>query len=249
MFFLVLFFADSVAILLAFASPMPIFNVMGGIRHSEVDRVVLDVLLNARFFAVVSWPVWLIGAIVILVRQSPWSLSNVGPRSTRVSIPLWALATLLIVAGGAILPLGQSQQRHAYEAAALMRANDLAAAVEYLGQLQRTDLPPIWDPPPRIGFGERSPEVIDMLEEIDKQGAHEWIAKVYVGKLLVDPRSSFESAIPFGKDVDAQKLERLLSSSQNRELDAELLKQMLAYLKWPVSEEASRESNPPINEQ
>ena len=77
LFFLVALFADSVAALLALASPMPIFNVMGGIRHSAVDRVILDVLMNTQILGVISWPVWLVGALVILVRKSPWSVATI----------------------------------------------------------------------------------------------------------------------------------------------------------------------------
>lgn len=213
MFFLVALFADTVAGILAFASPLPIFNIMGGVRHSEVDRVVLDALLITRFLGVVSWPVWLIGAIVVLVRTSPWSSPDERTNVERVSAWLWAFVAALVVAGAALLPLGQTQQQHASAAARLLHANEIAAAVEYMGKFQRSDLPPIWDPPPRTGYGETKPDVLDVLEEIGRQDAPGWLATVYVEKFNIDPSGEFRAAIPYDqeKKVDNVRIERLLS--------------------------------------
>jgi hypothetical protein len=214
MFFLVALFADTVAGILAFASPMPIFDVMGGIRHSQVDNVVLGALMNMRVFGVISWPVWLIGAIAVLTMKSPWSLSDDRTHSHRVTASLWAFASLLLVAGGAILPFGQAQQQHASEAAKLLRANELATAVKYLSALDRTELPPIWDPPPRTGYGESQPPVLDVLDEIAQRDGPGWLANTYVEKLSIDPSSRFWSAIPRDETTtaDEARFERLLST-------------------------------------
>jgi hypothetical protein len=130
-----------------------------------------------------------------------------------VSAWLWAFAAALVVAGGAILPFGQTQQQHAYEAARLLRANEIAAAVEYLGKLQRSDLPPIWDPPPRTGYRETTPEVVDVLEEIGRQDAPGWLATIYVEKFNIDPSGEFWSAVPYDEEekVDNARIERLMA--------------------------------------
>jgi hypothetical protein len=225
--------------------------------------------MTTRIYGAISWPVWLIGALVVLVRKSPWTLPDKLAKGERVSAWLWAFAAALIVAGVAVLPLGQSQQQHASAAARLLRANEIAAALEYLSKLQRSELPPIWDPPPRIGYGENTPQVIDVLEEIGRKESPDWIRAVYVEKLPVDPRSSFESAFPWGKDVDGQRLERILSLyekfvpsdsleiqqredlimlMESRPMDVELRKRMSTYLKWPSPERTNGNSSEPATE-
>jgi hypothetical protein len=120
----------------------------------------------------------------------------------------------LLVAGGVILPFGQAQQQHASEAAKLLRANELATAVKYLSELDRTELPPIWDPPPRTGYGESQPPVLDVLDEIAQQDGPGWLANTYVEKLSIDPSSRFWSAIPRDETTtaDEARFERLLST-------------------------------------
>lgn len=209
MFFLVAFFADTVAILLAVVSPMPIFNVMGGIRHSAVDRVVLNVILGARFYGIASWLIWLVGAIVVMARRSPWSLPS-GDATARVSRPLWAFAGSLVVCGIFLLRVGQAEQQHAYETTRLLQANELDAAIEYMSKYPRDAFPPIWDPPPRIGYGEFSPPLVDIFKTIQSQDPPAWVREVFVSKLTQDPRSTFNEVWPRGEEGNTEKLSELL---------------------------------------
>jgi hypothetical protein len=197
MLFLVMFFADSVAIVLAFLSPTPIFDVMGGIRLSTPDRIVLDMMLNVRILGALSWPAWGIAAVVALaVAKSPWSLAAEPSQSSRGTRPLWGLAAMLIVLGLALLPIGQPNRQRAYEAAKLLKANELDGAVAYMTQFTRDAFPPIWDPPPRVGYGEEKPVVTEVLAAIDRCDAKPWIRTFYIDKLTQDPRPAFWSAVP-----------------------------------------------------
>ena len=95
-----MFFADSVAVALAYFSPMPIFDIMGGIRLSEPDQILVGVMFNVQILGTLSWPVWAIAAgIAVAATKSPWSLAAEPSPSSRVTKPLWGLAVLQFAAG------------------------------------------------------------------------------------------------------------------------------------------------------
>ena len=102
-----------------------------------------------------------------------------------------------------------------------------------------------------------------MLESIAEQTGPEWLSEVYIEKLNVDPRSSFESAIPHEGTIENSRLTQLLSIYEqfvpldnidqlqreelinmagDRRVDADTRKRMLKYLKWPPANHADESS-------
>ena len=210
-FFLVMFFADSVAIALAFVTPKPIFNIMGGVRLSEPDQVLVDAVLMVQVFGMMSWLVWLIGAIVALsVIKKPWTVTA-EPAPCRVSKPLWATATALVVLGLALLPIGQPEQRRAYTAERLLKSNQLEAAVNYMSAFPREAFPPIWDPPPRVGYGEKEPDIMEVLSMMIRYDATRWMGQLYIDKLSQNPLEAFQDALP-DADTGTAQFEGLMSA-------------------------------------
>jgi hypothetical protein len=213
MFFIVMFFSDSVAVLIAFISPRPIFNVMGGVRLSEPDRVVLDAMLTVMFVGGLSWFVWLIAACVVIGKRTPsWRLATSLVAERRVSRLLWAVAALFLVIGIGVLPFGQPQQRHRWQVEQLLHRGDLAAAVQYAAAHSREDFPPVWDPPPRLGYGEELPRTIDVLAAIERQRSAPWFRGLYVAKLAQDPFNTFWDAAPIGDDADPTDFNQVLAA-------------------------------------
>jgi hypothetical protein len=214
MLFIVIFFADSVAVLLAFLSPKPIFNIMGGVRLSEPDRVVLDAMLTMMFLGGMSWLVWLAAAVaVISKRKPPWGLSK-SLVDRRVSKPLWAVAAVFLVVGIAILPIGQPEQQHRWQIEQVLHGADLDAAVQYAADHSRNDFPPVWDAPPRLGYDEDTPRVIDVIAAIDRHPTPPWFRDIYVEKLSQDPRGTFWHAAPTEHDPDPTDFHRILDAFQ-----------------------------------
>lgn len=216
MFFIVMFFADTVAVVLALVSPKPIFNVMGGVRLSHADRAVLDATLTVIFLGGMSWVVWLAGAAIVIGKKSPpWSIASGQSAGRRVSAPLWALAGVLIVLGLGLLPFGQSEQQHRSHVEGLLRAGQLDAAAQYVNGTTRDDLPPVWDPPPRVGYGEDTPPVLDVLDAIEKQGAPAWFREMYLEKIAQDPSEMLRDAMPNQGESNWGEFERVLSVLEN----------------------------------
>jgi hypothetical protein len=216
MFFIVMFFADTVAVLSAYFSPWPIFNVMGGVRLSAADDAVLGALLMVTFFGGMSWIVWAVAAVVVIARRSPrWLLAAQPLVASRVSAALWILGVMLIVFGLGLLPTGQPEQQHRSHVENLLRVGQLDAAAEYATELTRDDFPPVWDPPPRLGYGEEQPPILDVLAAAQGHGAPKWFREIYVEKLAQDPSRMLWDTIHDENELNAAEFERVLSVLEN----------------------------------
>jgi len=212
MLFIVIFFADTVTVVAAFASPKPIFDVMGGVRLSEADSVVLSVTMSVMFFGGVSWFVWLIAAKVVVNRKTPpWRLAATLDVVRRVSTPLWVVAAIFLLMGFAVLPFGQPAQQRRFIVEKQLYNGELDAAVEYAAEFSRNDFPPVWDPPPRLGYGKDRPSPIDVLEAIEKHNGPEWLREIYVGKLAQDPSGMLWRTIDDASNADPVELERVFN--------------------------------------
>jgi hypothetical protein len=216
MFFIVMFFADTVAVLLAYLSPWPIFNVMGGVRLSAVDDAVLGALLMVTFFGGMSWIVWAVAAVIVITRKSPkWLLAAQPLVASHVSAPSWLLGGMLIVFGLVLLPIGQPEQQNRSHVENLLRVGQLDAAAEYATELTRDDFPPVWDPPPRLGYGEEQPPILDVLAAAQEHGAPKWFREIYVNKLAQDPSRMLWDTIHDENELSATEFERVLSVLEN----------------------------------
>lgn len=65
----VLFFADSVVAVASWQVPIPIFNVMGGVRLTGSESVLLGSVLLTRLVSVLLWPILLIVFVVSVWRR------------------------------------------------------------------------------------------------------------------------------------------------------------------------------------
>src|SRR5262249_3987320 len=59
-FFLVMAFADAVALLAIYLMPKPLVDIMGGIRHTDSERLILALTFNVTCLGMLSGLVWLI---------------------------------------------------------------------------------------------------------------------------------------------------------------------------------------------
>lgn len=178
--FFVLLFADAVALLAVTLAPTPVIDVMGGIRHTDRDALVVSTTLAVTFYGIISAPVWIIGAIVALVKLKPKPL-NTSDVTVGTSRGLLILAVGSVLAFTPLLWIGQPEQIQRYEAETLLRAGKFSEALALMSQRDRSDYPPHWDPPPETARGGEALEPVReaMLEEWPKQ----WVAEIYLEKI------------------------------------------------------------------
>jgi hypothetical protein len=181
---LVLFFADSLALSILSFTPLPIFNIMGGIQLTESEAILRETACTVQFFGGVTWPIWLIAAMVILgLPKRDWVPTEFATHSTRrVSKPLWVLAVCSLIVWTAVLPFSQPPQqlRRSVETDLLEARVD--RAVQTMSSAGRDAFPPHWDPPPWPGYGHNVPPLNRVLEVVSADEVAGWVRSVYLAK-------------------------------------------------------------------
>jgi hypothetical protein len=182
-FFPVMLFANSVLLLLVWLMPKPVIEVMGGIRLSQADQVVLDATLIVAVLGLFAWWVWLIGTgIAACVGRRSWHLSAKGSSLT-VSLGAWAVALFpfLVLFPPAIMSQSSQWLRHKVESD--LRAGRYESALRRMSAHERSDFPPVWNPPPRIGYGENVPPLLAVIEQLTKTETKPWVRELFMKKL------------------------------------------------------------------
>ncbi|MGE5192272.1 MAG: hypothetical protein ACM3U2_07180 [Deltaproteobacteria bacterium] len=217
-FFVVMFFADTVALVLLYLTPLPVFNVMGGIRLSPSERIIQGTAILVGLAGVTSWPIWLIGmSIVGFPRRSDWTPAVEGPSAGKIGPSLWGLACLSLAVWIIVLPRTQSEQQLKWLVERDLRAGRLERAVRLLSAHERADFPPHWDPPPQLGYGEESPSIVDIMEMVVAADARPWIREIFAAKYLNHLRGttfSYHGPARLGELTD-DELDRVLTALEN----------------------------------
>jgi hypothetical protein len=183
--FPVMLFADSVALGVLFLTPMPMFNIMGGVRLSEREEVILTVVFFFRIATFATWFVWFLGTMITLQGQRSWQYALAEARPVgAVNRSLWILGVCAIAVWLPLLPRTQPEQRlrHAVETDFSQRR--IADAVGKMSAHRPDDFPPHWDPPPHVAYAEEGQlPLLDVLEVAIDPAVPAWIQDLYADKL------------------------------------------------------------------
>lgn len=182
-FFAVMLYSTIAAILSLAMLPFPIMNLMGGIQLGESEQLIASIGMFIMMFGPLSVPIWLIGSLIAVGKARPvWQVGKADTEQRGFG-SLGRFAITLIFAGLGLLPLTQPEQMRRYEVESLLKAGELHVAIAFMSEHERADFPPHWDPPPRIGYFDRRPDLFDVAETIAAQGAAGWVRQAYVDKL------------------------------------------------------------------
>jgi hypothetical protein len=201
----VMLFADAVALTLLSIVPLPIFSIMGGIRLTESEQVLLQVACNVRIAAILSLPVWAIGTLSLFVFPrrpgGPWTpIEEFATQRATVARSAWIFAVALLAVGIGLLPLTQRQQQLRRQVETALKRGDVKIGIEVMSAHERDDFPPHWDPPPRIGFGETSPTLVDVLQVIAASEAPKWVEQIFAEKVIDQFAGHYFHPYMFGAD-------------------------------------------------
>ncbi len=208
-FVLVMLFADTVALGVLYFTPVPIFNIMGGIPLSASDRLIQGAALWVGCLGVPTWLVWFVGAFFVSSTAKAWDPARpeAAPNG-RVQASLWCLAGIMILGFGPAMPFTQPEQqlRHTVETAFFEGRIDEAIAT--MSRHRLPDFPPHWDPPPWHAYRNSSPPLLDVLEEvIERPDCAEWVRAVYLQRLRSQLDRGF-FAIALWPDIDPSEKDR-----------------------------------------
>ena len=183
---LVMFFADTVTVIVVGLMDLPIVGIMGGIRLSPAESVLRNTVCMIRVLSVLTWPVWLIAAGVAAFRAQPkWEYqpTAIAPL-VGVRLHLWAIAGGCIAALLALLPLTQPAQQRRTQVERHLTAGRIREGLATMSARGQDDFPVHWDPPPRISYRQFVPDIVAVMEELDAQGstAAPWVREIYAEK-------------------------------------------------------------------
>ncbi|MBN9119558.1 MAG: hypothetical protein J0I06_10440 [Planctomycetes bacterium] len=180
---LVMVFADAVALAAVHFMPKPIFALMGGVRQTESEKVVASATFLISCLGYLSVPVWVIGALSsFFASRSKWQVPAAAeqlPPSRGVRV-LVACSLLVWVP---ILPFTQPEQYLRSRVERDLRAGRIAEALDAMSAHGRSDFPPGWEPPPRIGYDEKTPHILDVMEVLVTRDVAPWVRTEFVDKL------------------------------------------------------------------
>jgi hypothetical protein len=181
--FLVMAFADAAALTAVHFMPAPVVSVMGGVRLTESEKAISSATLLVSSLGILLAPVWGIGALTAFFTGQPaWQgpTSSTEPRS--VSRAMWILACLSLAIWLPILPWTQAEQQLRAQVERDMKAGRIAEALDVMNAHTPSDFPPHWEPPPRVGYGERTPRLFEVVNVLLAREIAPWVRTCYLDK-------------------------------------------------------------------
>ena len=143
----VLLFGDAVMLIAIRFVPVPVLHMMGGVRMTESEQLVLGTTLLLQ---IVGFPTLLILLIMTSAPTSiPWMPTTFSQRN-RVYGTTWLLAAVSILIWPFILPMPQPEQQRRRVAEQLIMARDYSAAFMFMSKHDQASFPPHWSPPPHV---------------------------------------------------------------------------------------------------
>ncbi len=186
-FFPVILFSDVLAMAAMWLIPGPIFMIMGGVRLTESENVILGVRIWMILIGYGTFLIWLIGYLVLCYRKAPWHYykleSYYGDARRPVSRGLWGLVAISLLVWIPVLPFTQQEQWLRWKSEGMIRAEDFVGFIKLAREYAETEFPSHWDPPPRLGYGETEPEVYLVVAGLLAHDAPQWIVNRYADKL------------------------------------------------------------------
>jgi hypothetical protein len=127
--------------------------------------------------------VWLIASLVAIHRaRNDLTSEQAAPPISEmrsISLAVWAFAIASVAIWAIVLPQTQPEQQRRRHAERLLFANKIDEAIVFMSQFEQTQFPPHWDPPPRIGYGEKQSNLVEILESLNTIHARPWLLELY----------------------------------------------------------------------
>lgn len=180
-FFLVMLFADAVVIAVMGLAPLPVIDIMGGVRGPAREALLASVAFNVSVLAILSSPVWIIGALISLVGFRPMWPVVTHPKPAH-SRGLLIVAGVSIVAFVPLLVWAQPEQALRHRVESLLLSGRIAEGLAVMSSHPQEDFPPDYNPPPRLGYRETRPPMDAVRAAMREQWPADWVAELYLYK-------------------------------------------------------------------
>jgi hypothetical protein len=180
---LVMIVADIEAVVAMQFVKVPLLDVMGGLRLSESDAIIKKTAVSVVTLGVLSFPVWLIGAIVARCVAGPhWPLNRIAESSPHSGYAATILACLSLLFWLPILPFTQREQLLRHRIEDLNDSEDFHGMLKELSSHAQSEYPPLYDPPPPRPYFGYDNRVLAIVEIIADDPPADWVRAVYLRK-------------------------------------------------------------------
>lgn len=175
----VLLFGDAVMLTAIRFVPVPVLQVMGGVRMTESERILQGTTLLLQ---IVGFPLLFILLIMMLAPTStPWTPMMFSQRS-KVHGTTWLLAALSIAIWLLFLPMTQPEQQLRRTAEQLIMAQDFSTAFTFMSKHDQASFPPHWSPPPHVAQPNPVPPINHVMEVLIEESPAEWVRAIFIEK-------------------------------------------------------------------
>jgi hypothetical protein len=183
---IVLLFSDALAMLALYYVPGPIFMIMGGVRLTESERIILSIRHLLILLCYGTILVWVVGYIAICCRRCKLAFyrSNEENRKTN-PVPkrsAWLLAIAAICFWIPFLFVTQPEQQLRWTCERMIAEGNFIEFGQVTADYPREAFPPHWDPPPRVGYREQEPLPFLVLHGLLESDAAKWAIDAYKEK-------------------------------------------------------------------
>ncbi|MCW5776282.1 MAG: hypothetical protein KIS87_07590 [Phycisphaeraceae bacterium] len=181
-FLLAAFWADVILFSATQVMPAPVVDFMGGLQHTDEDALLSSVRFTVMIFSFLGMFVLGVAALIGLYWLRTIAPLAIEPVRERPSTGILAMCAAALIACAGALVYGQPEQYRRFRAESLLLAGDVAEAFAFMSRHERSAFPPIWDPPPRMGYAEESPSIEAVRAALAAGELAPWVRSIYLDK-------------------------------------------------------------------
>ena len=161
--------------------PVPILQIMGGVRLTDTESVMRGTVVLLTIVGTLSLPILLVG-YALAFRATPLWEPTVIELSGRISSTTWFAAALTVLIWGAVLPITQPEQQLRWQVEHDLKAGRISEALRVMSIHERSAFPPHWDPPPYVALQRHSPHIADVIAAVVTENPAYWVRELYLDK-------------------------------------------------------------------
>jgi hypothetical protein len=181
--FIVFAFADAVVLVLLPSLPVPLIEIMGGVRLSESEELLKAAGMTTLCWGICSAPVWLIGYIIVAATARPrWAELSATPLPVRFGP--WLLGAFALAIWAVILPLTQPEQLMRKRVERILLEGRIEEGLAEMSAVEADAFPPNWDPPPHsVHLLRDADAIVRLMNALADRPQAPWVRALYLEKI------------------------------------------------------------------
>jgi hypothetical protein len=169
----------AIAVVALFQQIMSMVSIMGGLRLTETQQILLDYRSNVFGVAFYGFiPTLLLGiGLAVAIRKHADSIAIHRFRSSVLQRSTWAIPVLAFLGLTVAAASFQPSRYRAARVDRMLNEGQIDEAITFMQQQGKHRFPQVWDPPPHFPTRRKpSPPISDLLSAIGRNHPDRWIS-------------------------------------------------------------------------